>query len=456
MLGGFWANIAKTTDGTKRDKLDQAKMQMVQQLLAAMLNEQAFGTSSEGLIEEAKSELCGSDIDEIRRLTEELTDFNEGGENAPFPDDFDPGDQANPKEAQEQAEEEYWDYPSIWMSLEKSVVNADGDGSGDVSVGDILTYTFTATNTGLVELTNVSISDPLLGLSTLVCTPAQPALLAFGDTLECAATYLVTAVDVIAGSIENTATASSEQTPNQIEVVTVDVPTPELSLEKSSSYDDNDSSNDLNVGDVIHYTITATNTGTANLTEVVVGDNFMTISCGNVLPAGMTPFAGTLNVGESVECIGSYMVLDTDLGTTITNIASATSRQDDALDAQEDNEVPMPELSLTKSSSYDDEDNSSSLSVGDVIHYTITATNTGSANLTIVTVSDLFGYDAPLSCEVSNPDDLTPGETIVCMGSYTVVGADQGTTISNTASATSVQDDAPDAQEDNMVPMPPP
>ena len=88
-------------------------------------------------------------------------------------------------------------------------MNADEDGSGDVSVGDTLTYTITATNTGAANLTDVVVSDPLI-TPTGGTTPC--GLLAPGETCTLVSTYVVTAADVTAGQIDNTGTADSDQT----------------------------------------------------------------------------------------------------------------------------------------------------------------------------------------------------------------------------------------------------
>src|SRR5204862_4808618 len=74
------------------------------------------------------------------------------------------------------------------------------------AVGDLLTYTFSVTNTGNVTITGISVSDPLLpGLSCTVASLAPSA------TSSCTATgnvYTVTQANVDAGQVVNTATAS--------------------------------------------------------------------------------------------------------------------------------------------------------------------------------------------------------------------------------------------------------
>ena len=77
----------------------------------------------------------------------------------------------------------------------------------DSSVGDTLTYTITATNSGTAALTNVVINDSLITPNTTTC-----ALVASGDTCVLTGTYVVTAADITAGEIINTASGNSDQT----------------------------------------------------------------------------------------------------------------------------------------------------------------------------------------------------------------------------------------------------
>ena len=184
-------------------------------------------------------------------------------------------------------------------------VNADEDGSGDVSVGDTLTYTITATNTGAANLTNVVVTDDLI-TSTGGTTPC--ALVPSGGTCTIVGTYVVTAADVTAGSIVNTATADSDQTGPTTDVETTPLPTPDLAVDKPApvNTDDADGSGDISAGDTLTYTITATNTGTANLTNVVVTDDLIT-------PTGGSTPCGLVAPGATCTLVGTYLVTVADV-----------------------------------------------------------------------------------------------------------------------------------------------
>ncbi|MCO6458737.1 MAG: DUF11 domain-containing protein, partial [Pirellulaceae bacterium] len=91
------------------------------------------------------------------------------------------------------------------IDLDKALSsNADEDGSGTVTVGDTLTYSFLVTNTGNVTLTNVQVVDPLAGgLVTLSTTTLVPGQTAIGTT-----NYQVTPEDASIGVVVNLAVAS--------------------------------------------------------------------------------------------------------------------------------------------------------------------------------------------------------------------------------------------------------
>ena len=112
MLGAFWSDIPKKSDGESRTLLDRARMQLVQQLVAAMLNVQAFGDdvwgSGAALIAAGKEAFVGEDRDEILRIAGELDAFNSSGDAEPLPPGVDPGP-ADPRGARERADVAFWD-----------------------------------------------------------------------------------------------------------------------------------------------------------------------------------------------------------------------------------------------------------------------------------------------------------------------------------------------------------
>ena len=332
------------------------------------------------------------------------------------------------------------------LSINKPApVNDDADGSGDVSEGDTLTYTITATNNGASNLTDVTVTDDLIA-ATGGSTPC--ALLAPTESCTLIGEYVVTAADVANGSITNTATADSVQTDPVTDDEVTPVPSPSLDVDKPAPVnDDADGSGDVSEGDTLTYTITATNTGGANLTDVTVTDDLITPT------GGSTPCA-LLAPTETCTLIGTYVVTAADVANgSITNTATADSVQTDPVTDDETTPLNAPELSIDKPAPVnDDADGSGDVSEGDTLTYTITATNTGGANLTDVTVTD----DLITPAGGSTPCALVaPTETCTLIGTYVVTAGDVASgSITNTATADSVQTDP--VTDDEVTPVPSP
>jgi len=109
LMAAFWSNIAKTSTGAKRSALDQARMRLLQQLIAAELNHEAFGSSPSGAISiaDAEAAFCGTDIDAINAAHSAMAAFNEGGDAG----EFTPGVSAQAKAAKTSASSAlaFWD-----------------------------------------------------------------------------------------------------------------------------------------------------------------------------------------------------------------------------------------------------------------------------------------------------------------------------------------------------------
>jgi uncharacterized repeat protein (TIGR01451 family) len=71
---------------------------------------------------------------------------------------------------------------------------------GTGKVGDVITYTFAVTNTGNTTLTNVIVTDPMVGL-TITGNPIATLVGASNSTIK--GTYTITQADIDAGSSEH-------------------------------------------------------------------------------------------------------------------------------------------------------------------------------------------------------------------------------------------------------------
>jgi uncharacterized repeat protein (TIGR01451 family) len=184
--------------------------------------------------------------------------------------------------------------------------------------GAAITYTYVVTNTGMVPLHTLTVTDPLPGLSPLSCpdaeNPFQPA-----DTLTCTATYTTTQGDVDGGKVTNTGTARA-LTPADVNVnasATVTVPATQQSgvaITKSASI-----SSFSAAGTVVTYSYKVTNTGNVTLTGVTVTDPM------NGLSAISCPTA-TLAPGASETCTATYTTTTADVAAgKITNVGTTTA-----------------------------------------------------------------------------------------------------------------------------------
>lgn len=100
-------------------------------------------------------------------------------------------------------------------------------------VGDGVLFTMVATNTGNVTLHDVTVSDPLPGLSALTygSWPAEEGVLEPGASVTVTARYVLTAADVAAGTVTNVAGVTGEhRTPDGVSVVVDDESTATVTL----------------------------------------------------------------------------------------------------------------------------------------------------------------------------------------------------------------------------------
>ncbi|MEM2781552.1 MAG: hypothetical protein QXG45_02375 [Nitrososphaerota archaeon] len=119
LMGGFWSDISRLSDGkTRRTLLDQARMQLVQQLLAAILNRYLLESpelvvigdesSIDQMISGANDACKGGDRALILSFVGVLDGYNKSGDGVQLPSGFTVGP-ADPKQASSIADKMFWD-----------------------------------------------------------------------------------------------------------------------------------------------------------------------------------------------------------------------------------------------------------------------------------------------------------------------------------------------------------
>ena len=325
---------------------------------------------------------------------------------------------------------------------------------GIANPGDVISYTFTVTNTGNVTLSGVTVTVPLLTVSGGPITLAPGA----SDSTTFTGTYAITQADIDAGERDNLATAIgsppaggpvSDDDPHNEPVPAA----PSIELIKSGSLDLG-ADGIANPGDVISYTFTVTNTGNVTLSGVTVTVPLLTVSGG---PITLAPGAS-----DSTTFTGTYAITQADIDAgerdnLATAIGSPPAGGPVSDDDPHNEPVPAaPSIELIKSGSLDLGADGIA-NPGDVISYTFTVTNTGNVTLSGVTVTD------PLLTVSGGPITLAPGasDSTTFTGTYTITQADidagerdnLATAIGSPPAGGPVSDDDP---HNEPIPAPPP
>ena len=167
------------------------------------------------------------------------------------------------------------------------------------AVGDLISYSYLLTNDG-----NVTLSQPFTiddDIAADESCPATPTSLVPGGSITCSASHTITQADLDAGSVTNFATGTGKDPNGQDVISNQDDETvtasqdPAIQIIKSlSSYDDNDSSGTITLGDGLWYGFAVSNTGNVTLDNIDVTDNTFGIA--------VTCVVTTLAPGESTTC----------------------------------------------------------------------------------------------------------------------------------------------------------
>ncbi len=266
-----------------------------------------------------------------------------------------------------------------------------------VAETNVITYNFAITNTGNVNLANVTLADTLPGI---VISGDPIPLLAPGETdnTTFTATYAVTQIDIDAGHVTNTATTSgtdpfgtvvndtsgTSQT-NDDPLVTPLPAAPSINLVKTAI--DTALQDPPQENDVISYTFAITNTGNVTLYNVLLSD----ILPGIVIDGAPIPSLAP-GITDDTTFTATYAISLADIEAgVVNNTATTTGSPPIGSDVTDDDSASVP---LTQAPSIlldkvaDDSELIDGSVPGDILPFTFTVTNTGNMPLYNVDITD--------------------------------------------------------------------
>jgi trimeric autotransporter adhesin len=339
-------------------------------------------------------------------------------------------------------------------TIVKNVTSINGDETlrNVAKAGDVISYNITVSNNDPnSNLTNVSVVDPLLNLTTSGETIIPP-----GGNYSIVNNYTVTQEDLNSngngtGFINNTVFVTSDEWSNNTSNKTPIILNPSYEVDKNViSINGNESlHNVIKAGDIISYQIIVNNTGNIDLTSVNVTDPLISL----------VNLTSVISPGNNLTLINNYTVTQEDLNSNgngtgfINNTAFVTSNLGQKNDTVLTSIIRNPSYKVDKiiTNINGNESLQNVTKAGDVISYQIIVNNTGNVDLANVKVTDpltSLGFSVPF---------ISPGNNATLTGNYTVTQADLNSNgngtgiITNTVFVTSDQEPKNDTVSTSII-----
>ena len=323
------------------------------------------------------------------------------------------------------------DTPNAHITIVK---HAEQNGSGEAGafkLGETIEYAITVTNTGNLTATGVKVSDANAdNFGEKVIESLAP-----GASETFTAFHTVTEADVLAGKVNNVATAKGASpdpatpevpvTPGE-DTKIVDPANTTLTVAKQAAAPANGEAYQL--GEEVAYTISVTNSGNVAYSNVKVSD----------AQTGLNEVIGTLAVGETKTYEAKHVITEQDIVAGV-YVNTATAKADPIVDGNGTSHTPQGEatetigantdkplvpgsanLAVEKVVTNEGTGESGAFKLGDTIEYKITVTNNGTLTAKGFKVIDnnADGFE-PVTI-----DELAPGATTDAITAKHVVTSD--------------------------------
>ncbi|WP_264538544.1 gliding motility-associated C-terminal domain-containing protein [Flavobacterium sp. N1736] len=330
--------------------------------------------------------------------------------------------------------------PSI--TLVKRGVFSDTNGDGYAQPGELIRYTFLVSNTGSMDLSSVTVTDPKATISgnPIASLPAGQL-----NVTNYTGTYVLTQADINSGRVANQALVTAQPSVGSAiqdlsdsddpALVGKDDPTitpvpqfKQITLVKGGTLTGNGGA-----GSVIHYNFIVRNTGNVVLTNIEITDPLIGTAKIAVTPGVLIPgAAGTASASYTVKVadVAQGDVINTALvageapdGTLVFDVSDS---DDPTLGGDDDltnvDLTMQPSIAVIKTGVFNDENKNGFAEIGETITYHFAVTNTGNVPLVNIIIKD----PKPGLVIIGDPIILRKDETNAdhFVGTYTLTAQD--------------------------------